>query len=301
MSCPSCGSLSRWRLVAHRRVESGNRSASERETFREVVLSRRLRAALRRINVDDDGNEWLDESRVAQAEAALLRSPALKLIEANQEVTTLLLTGTTVDGIEGRDGGRGQTVHYIDWEHPEHNDFLAINQFRVDEPGGQAHKYVVPDIVLFVNGIPLVVIECKSPYITDPAVEAIDQLQRYANQRARVHDDEGNERLFHSNQFVVATYFDKAMVGTFTSEGEHFAEWKETEPVSREEVAAELGQDGPSELSSQEILVAGMLRPAHLLDIVRNFTLFTCRSRAGRSRSSVGTSSTGRCSDPSSA
>ena len=75
-------------------------SASDRETFREVVLSRRLRAALRRINVDDVGNEWLDESRVAQAEAALLRSPTLKLIEANQEVTTLLLSGTTVDGIE---------------------------------------------------------------------------------------------------------------------------------------------------------------------------------------------------------
>jgi type I site-specific deoxyribonuclease, HsdR family len=257
---------------SHKEGSKWDPSASDRETFREVVLSSHLRAALRRINVDDDGNEWLDESRVAQAEAAILRSPALKLIEANQEVTSLLLTGTTVDGIEGRDGGRGQTVHYIDWEHPERNEFLAINQFRVDEPGGQAHKYVVPDIVLFVNGIPMVVIECKSPYVTDRAAEAIEQLQRYANQRARIHDNEGNERLFHSNQFVVATYFDKAMVGTFTSEGDHFAEWKETEPLSREAVAAELGKtvDG---LSSQEILVAGMLRPAHLLDVVRNFTL----------------------------
>jgi type I restriction enzyme R subunit len=225
-------------------------SASDRERFREVVLSGHLRAALRHINIDDGGNEWLDEARVAQAEAALLRSPSLKLIEANREVTSLLLTGTTVDGIEGWDGGRGQVVHYIDWEHPERNEFLAINQFRVDEPGGQAHKFVVPDVVLFVNGIPLVVIECKSPYITDPAAEAIDQLQRYANQRARVQDDEGNERLFHFNQFVVATYFDKAMVGTFTSEGEHFAEWKETEPVSRDLVAAELGK-APGELSSQ--------------------------------------------------
>ncbi len=247
-------------------------SASDRDTFRDVVLSGHLRAALRRINVDDKGHEWLDESRIAQAEAALLRVPALKLIEANQEVTSLLLTGTTVDGVEGRDGGRGQTVHYVDWNHPERNAFLAVNQFRVDEPGGQAHKYVAPDIVLFVNGIPLVVIECKSPYITDPAVEAIDQLQRYANQRARVLDAEGNERLFHFNQFVVATYFDKAMVGTFTSEGEHFAEWKETEPVSRDVVAVELGK-APDELSSQEVLVAGMLRPAHLLDIVRNFSL----------------------------
>jgi type I restriction enzyme, R subunit len=248
-------------------------SESDRETFREVALSGHLRAALRRINVDDDGNEWLDEGRVAQAEAALLRSPALNLIEANQEVTSLVLTGTVVDGVEGRDGGRGHTVQYIDWGHPERNEFLAINQFRVDEPGGQAHKYVVPDIVLFVNGIPLVVIECKGRYLTNPAAEAIEQLQRYANQRARVDDDEGNERLFHFNQFVVATYFDKALVGTFTSEGEHFTEWKETDPLLRDEVAAELGK-APDQLSSQEILVAGMLRPAHLLDIFRHFTLF---------------------------
>lgn len=247
-------------------------SASHRETFRDVLLADHLRAALRRINVDDDGTEWLDDSRIAQAEASLLRVPPLKLIEANQEVTSLLLTGTIVDGVEGRDGGRGQAVRYIDWAHPARNEFLAVNQLRVDEPGGQAHRYVVPDVVLFVNGIPLVVIECKSPYITEPGAEAIDQLQRYANQRARVRDSEGNERLFQFNQFVVATYFDKAMVGTFTSEGEHFAEWKETEPVSREAVAAELGKL-PDQLSSQEILVAGMLRPAHLLDIVRNFTL----------------------------
>jgi type I restriction enzyme R subunit len=248
-------------------------TVTERESFREVVLSARLRAALTTINRDDDGDEWLDEGRLAQAESALLRSTASKLIEANQEVTGLLLTGTTVDGIPERDAGRGQTIQYIDWQNPENNDFVAINQFRVDEPGGQAHKYVVPDIVLFVNGIPLVVIECKSPYVTDPGAEAINQLQRYANQRAHIHSEEGNERLFHPNQLVIATYFDKAMVGTLTSSSDHFAEWKETEPVPREQVAADLGTQIDA-LSSQEVLVAGMLRPAHLLDIVRNFTLF---------------------------
>ena len=93
-------------------------SDSDRETFREVVLSGQLRAALRRINIDDQGEEWLDESRIAQAEAALLRVPALKLVEANQEVTSLLLTGTTVDGVEDHDSGRGQAVQYIDWDAP---------------------------------------------------------------------------------------------------------------------------------------------------------------------------------------
>src|SRR3977135_283597 len=178
-----------WAVIEGSKTDPG---ITERESFREVIHSARLRAALRAINRDDDGNEWLDEARVVQAESALVRPTASKLIEANQELTALLLNGTTVDGIPERDAGRGRTMQYIDWEHPENNDFLAVNQFRVDEPGGQAHKYVVPDIVLFVNGIPLVVIECKSPYVTDPGAEAINQLQRYANQRAHVHSEEGN-------------------------------------------------------------------------------------------------------------
>ena len=86
-------------------------------------------------------------------------------------------------GLPDWDQGRSQRIQFIDFEHPERNDFLAINQFRVDEPGGQAKKFVAPDVVLFVNGIPLVVIECKSPYVTDPMAEGINQLRRYANQR----------------------------------------------------------------------------------------------------------------------
>ena len=95
----------------------------------------------------------------------------------------------------------------------------------MDEPGGQAKKYVAPDVVLFVNGIPLVVIECKSPYITDPMAEGIKQLRRYANQRG-MGMPEGNEQLFWTNQFVVSTYGDRARVGTFTSGAEHFLEWQ---------------------------------------------------------------------------
>ena len=151
------------------------------------------------------------------------------------------------------------------------NDFLAINQFRVDEPGGQAKKFVAPDVVLFVNGIPLVVIECKSPYITDPMAEGINQLRRYANQRG-LGMPEGNEQLFWTNQFVVSTYGDKARVATFTAGPEHFLEWKDAAPLSRDELAAHLGKP-VTELTGQELLVAGMLSPSNLLDIVRHFTL----------------------------
>jgi type I restriction enzyme, R subunit len=241
-----------------------------RGSFREGFLEGRLRDALRRINLDGDGQPWLDEGRISQAVGALLRPKAVKLIEINQELTQRLLLGTTVDGVPGFDHGRDRTVQFIDWEHPGRNDFLVINQFRVDEPGGQGHKFIAPDLVLFVNGIPLVVIEAKSPTVVEPMAKAIRQLRRYANQRGSAQP-EGNERLFHTSQFVVATCFETALAGTFTAEPEHFAEWKTTEPVPEADVCLSLGVTA---LSSQERLVAGMLAPERLLDLVRHFTLF---------------------------
>ena len=78
----------------------------------------------------------------------------------------------------------------------------AINQFRVDPPGALGDRgFIVPDLVLFVNGIPLVVIEAKSPAVTDPLATAIDQLRRYANRRV-ADKNEGAERLFWTNQLL---------------------------------------------------------------------------------------------------
>jgi type I restriction enzyme R subunit len=242
---------------------------THRSSFREVVLTNQLREAIRRINLDDAGEPWLDDSRITQAVDALERLEAHKLMEANQEATDLILKGTSVEGDPDRQGGREQTVHFIDFEHLERNDFLVINQFRVDGPGNQIT--IIPDIVLFVNGIPLVVIECKSPAATNPMEEGITQLLRYSNQRDWIEEDEGIERLFHYNQFLVSTYFYEARVGTIGAQHEHYLEWKDTSPVPMAEVSRELGV---KDLHSQQMLVAGMLRKEHLLDIVRNFTLF---------------------------
>jgi type I restriction enzyme R subunit len=261
------------------KVTTGNRdfpSASGRESFREVLLIGDLRAALHRINLDPAGLPWLDEGRLTQAVNALQRLGSSRLTEANQTATELILKGTVVDGVEGWDQGRGQTVAFIDWDHPENNTFRAVNQFALQCPAGRADKRIIPDIVLFVNGIPLVVVEAKSPTTTTPLDKAIDQLQRYANRRRGlgiVDVEEGNEELFHYAQFQIATSFDQARVATFSALACHYLAWKDTSPTPMAEVAETLGKS-VERLSEQEKLIAGMLHPATLLDIVRHFTLF---------------------------
>jgi type I restriction enzyme R subunit len=197
-------------------------------------------------------------------------------MEANRTATALLHDGITVDGIPGWDGGRVQTIRYIDWDHPERNEFTVVNQYRVDCPPGfnRGKAFIVPDLVLLVNGIPLVVIECKSPSVPEPLAEAVDQLRRYSNARrasGEVDDNEGNEPLFHTNQLLVATSFDEARVGCVGAEFRHYAAWKTVVPTTEEAVCATLGK---AQLSEQERMVAGMFDPSALLDILRHFTLF---------------------------
>lgn len=237
---------------------------TERSTFREVLLTRRLAAALRRINLDDDGQEWLDDTRIQSAINSLLRLPGSKLMETNEQATRLLLEGI---GVEGLDGERGRTVRFIDFDHPERNEFLLVRQFRVD-----GREIIIPDVVLFVNGIPLVVIECKSPSINNPMEAGIEQLLRYTNQRDWIDDDEGAEPLFATNQLLLSTCGDRAEVGTIGALAEHYAEWKDVVPLTLDQVKAELGVVG--DLSGQHLLTAGLLRPAHLLDVIRHFILF---------------------------
>lgn len=248
-------------------------SVTGRGNFREVLIKDDLTKALKRINLRD-GKPWLDAPRVAQAIGALERIGHARLMEANQEATKLLLEGVTVEGLPDWDQGRDKTVHFIDWDDPDQNTFTAVSQFKVDCPGGMSKGSVRPDLTLFINGIPVVVVECKSPTISEPLASAIDQLRRYHNARkdaGEVDEGEGAERLFYTNQFLVATSYDEARVGTIGADAVHYLEWKDTAPVPLADVQAELNK--PT-LSSQNKLIAGMLRPAHLLDIIRHFTIY---------------------------
>lgn len=250
-----------------------------RSSFSEVIQRAALTERLRAINLRD-GQPWLDEQRIAEALAAITRVGAGKLMETNQTVTELLLKGITVDGLPGWEGGRGQTIQYIDWDTPANNHFSVINQYRVDCPPGynSGKKFIVPDLALLVNGIPLVVVECKSPSIPEPLAEAVDQLRRYSNQRKaafEVEENEGNEPLFASVQLLIASSYDEARVGCIGAGFAHFSQWKTVvgpDGSGSEQAVAE--QLGKAKLSEQERLVAGMLAPAHLLDLIRHFMLF---------------------------
>ena len=255
-----------------------------RSSGRDVILERRLRSALVEINRGPDGESWLDEGRIGSAVAELQSMPAgTKLLEANRRSTELVLGGVTVAGLDGWDGGRDQTVDFIDWDNWEVNEFLAVSQFAVTTLG-QAPN-IRPDVTLFVNGIPLVVIEAKPPGSDSAIVDAIDQLRRYANQRGS-EVAEGAEQLFWTNQLTVATTGERAEAATFTALPEHYMAWKDPHPCTIGEVAASLGKPADA-VTQQELLTAGMLAPERLLEIVRHFTLFMASS-SGRTIKAVG-------------
>ncbi|MGH2360433.1 MAG: type I restriction endonuclease subunit R, partial [bacterium] len=290
---------------------------TERAAFRDVLLKERLATALRKINLRN-GHPWLDEARIARAIRDLEQAAGHRLMEINQTAIELLLKGTVADGLPDWEHGRPQPLRFIDFENPANNDFLVINQFKVELTSGRGH--VIPDAVMFVNGIPLVVAEFKSPGIENPLHEAINQLLRYSNQRRELFptlytDNEGVERLFHTNQLLIASDFFEARAATIGAPPEAYLEWADTSPVPLSTVAEELGVIPPSlgqteaaaelvvmgaeraersgtplffrkpeqrpevlrgsgNLHSQQVLVAGMLRPTHLLDLIRNFTVF---------------------------
>lgn len=256
---------------------------TQRENFRDVLLHDTLCQAIRTINAAEN----LDEVTIDRAIRELSRTDKSDGLARNQELTEKLIKGVSVLRASGGDTphSRNVTVKFIDFapDGLQNNSFLAVNQFRVDCLGRVGFK--IPDVILFVNGIPLVVIECKNPGLAEtddggfwkPLEEGINQLRLYSNQRRDVELEEGVEHLFHWNQLMVSTCYYAARVATFGAAYRHYVEWKDTAPFSENEVLAEIGRGG-GKLRSQEKLVAGMLRPAHLLDILRNFILFASDS-----------------------
>lgn len=232
-------------------------SKSLRESFREVILEKELKESIKRIN------PWIEEDQINEVVRRVTTPQANSLLEANKEIHNLLLENISVSE-NRKTGEKSPTVRFIDFQNPENNSFIAISQFKVNIPGTE--KHIIPDIVLFVNGLPLVVVECKSPTINDPIGEAITQLMRYSNRRG---EKEGNEKLFWYNLFMIATSNQVAKYGTITSEYEYFVEWKDPYPFKLSDIETD-----KNVVTSQEFLIQGMLSKNNLLDILHSFTLY---------------------------
>ncbi|ODP31233.1 type I restriction endonuclease subunit R [Pandoraea sp. ISTKB] len=240
---------------------------SLRANFRQWWLPEVFSNAVRAINRTDDGREWLTDRQLEDLLQQLLRQPNRTLLEANETIQALLFKAQVDDN--ELTGEADPVARLIDFHKPENNQFHAINQFRIDTPGC-VKAFIIPDIVLFVNGIPLCVVECKkgSETCANPMQEAFVQLQRYMRMRKETENAglrEGEPRLFHSNLMLIRSCGLESDYGTITSGEEHFYAWKTLYP---QDYATKEG------LNSQQLLIAGMLTKANLLQILRTSAVF---------------------------
>ena len=231
----------------------------ERTSFKEAILTGRLAAALKRLN------PWLSPTNLAKAVKAVTQVPAASLAEANEKLYTSLTYGIALEQDLG--GGRkSHTVRFFDFDRPDRNQWMVTRQFKVLG----AKKHIIPDVVAFVNGLPLAVIECKSPTIGDAwKSEAVKQLHRYQEAGTR-WKDQGAPGLFEAVQILVGTCGERSVYGTVGTPERFFLEWKQPYPLTVEGLAGKLGRTP----TPQDILLYGLLEPRNLLDIVRNFVVF---------------------------
>lgn len=222
----------------------------ERERFEDVVLIDRLRTAVGRINPSLDND--VREDAIKQ----VLRLNSPELIVNNESFHRLLTEGIKVS-LQDRGHERGDLVWLIDFDNPENNEFLVVNQYTViGQYGQQGHQNKRPDVILFVNGIPLVVIELKNAVDENATIgSAFKQLQTYK---------EAIPALFTYNSILVISDGLEAKAGSLSAGLSRFMAWK----------TADGKQEASPLISQLETLITGMLNKATLLDLIRHFTVF---------------------------
>ncbi|MEK5216716.1 type I restriction endonuclease subunit R [Psychrobacillus sp. FSL H8-0487] len=217
----------------------------ERDSFQDVVLIERLRDALRRINPQVP-TEAID---MALQKIEANESPSL--VVNNEKFHKMVTDGVDIE-LQGTDGHNPTVkVWLFDFGNSHNNDFVAVNQFTIIE-GNQNKR---PDILVFVNGLPLVVIELKNATNEATGIsEGYNQLQTYK---------QTIPSLFRYNAFLVTSDGVNARVGSLTANEERFMKWRTVD-----------GELAPTSLSQLEVLLKGMLEPSRFMDILRNFILF---------------------------
>ena len=242
-----------YQLVSARELDD------ERESLKETVLGARLRIALLKLN------PWLSAENLHKAVRAITHAPAASLLEANEKLHTVLTHGLSIVQDVGA-GAKGQTVRFIDFDRADSNEFLVARQFRVLGP----KKEIRTDLAVFLNGIPVAIIECKSPTLGEKwREEGVRQLLRY-QQVGSEFKDLGAPKLFETAQLLIVTCGQASSYGTVGTPYRFFAEWKEPHPLSVDELGEKLGRQP----SAQDTLLYGLLEPGNLLDLIKNFVVF---------------------------
>lgn len=240
---------------------------SLRKSFKEVILSDVFKESIRKINLTSDGKEWLTEKQLDNILFEIQNFGSKSLHEANKEIHQILIKGTSVD-VNEVTGEKNPTVRLIDFKNWERNSFIAINQFRLLTPG-TSKQGIIPDIVLFLNGLPVVVVEAKDFDVAEPLSEAFLQVTRYANTRGDTYGiKEGEEKLFHYNIFSIITHGREARFGTISADFDYYYNWLDIFPEEYRTI-----QISPNE-ERQEVLIHGMLNREILVDILKHYTLF---------------------------
>ena len=217
----------------------------ERLNLSEVVLKSHLKQAIEIIN------PTISEEAREQALRQVLNLPSQNLIDNNEAFHRLLTEGIEIE-VMGEEGIKGDKVWLVDFMHPENNEFLVCNQFTVIE--NNINKR--PDVVLFINGLPLVVIELKNPIDENATVQkAFTQLQNYKN---------AIPSLFYYNATLVASDGLDARTGTISSDISRFLAWKSSDGFKEDIVT----------IPQIETLIKGMLSKNVLLDLIRHFIVF---------------------------
>jgi type I restriction enzyme R subunit len=237
-----------WETISALEESFGPTGTLGRETKSEVVLTSKLRAALERLN------PTLPTEAIKTAIDELARDrSAMSLAAVNRDVWDLLRDGVKVSVADQERGGlKTERVRVIDWENPQANDFLLVSQMTIT---GELYT-CRPDLIGFVNGLPLVVIELKKPGV--PARQAFDE-----NLTSYKHLQNGIPALFWYNALLIASNGADSRVGSLTAEWDRFTEWKRIER-----------EDEPRRVSL-EVMLRGLCDPTRLLDFVENFTLFS--------------------------